>query len=85
MRIAIGTSSAMVAATALMGFAGHAANGHFDAKWAIPVALVAVLGGIIGGKFAIKTKPEKLKKIFAYTTLAAAIFMVINAIYYSMD
>ena len=85
MRIAVGTSSAMVAATALMGFAGHAATGHFDAKWAIPVALVAVLGGIIGGKFAMKTKPEKLKKIFAYTTLAAAIFMVINAIYYSMD
>jgi len=84
MRIAVGTSSAMVAATALMGFAGHAANGHFDGKHAILIALVAVLGGIIGGKFAMKTKPEKLKKIFAYTTLAAAIFMIVNAIY-SMD
>jgi len=85
MRIAVGTSSAMVAATALMGFAGHAANGHFDAKWAIPVACVAVLGGIIGGKFAMKTRPRKLKMVFAYTTFAAAIFMVINAIYSSMD
>jgi len=85
MRIAVGTSSAMVAVTALMGFVGHTANGHFDAQWAIPVACVAVLGGIIGGKFAMKTKPKKLKKIFAYTTLAAAIFMVINAIYCSVD
>ncbi len=85
MRIAVGTSSAMVAATAFMGFAGHVANGHFDANWAIPVALVAILGGIIGGKFAMKTKPDKLKKMFAYTTLAAAIFMVINAIYCSVD
>ncbi len=81
MRIAVGTSSAMVAVTALMGFAGHAANGHFDPKWAVPVACAAVLGGIIGGKFAMKTKPKKLKKIFAYTTLAAAIFMVCNALF----
>ena len=84
MRIAVGTSSAMVAATALMGFAGHAANGHFDVGWAIPIACTAVLGGIIGGKFAMKTKPKKLKIIFAYTTFAVAIFMVINAIYCNM-
>ena len=80
MKIAVGTSSAMVAMTALMGFAGHTANGHFDAKWAVPIACVAVLGGIIGGKFAMKTKPKKLKMVFAYTTFAAAVFMVINAI-----
>ncbi len=81
MRIAVGTSSAMVAVTALMGFAGHAAKGHFDASWAVPVACAAILGGIIGGKFAIQTKPEKLKSIFAYTTLAAAVFMTFNALY----
>lgn len=79
MRIAVGTSSAMVAVTALMGFAGHTANGHFDAEWAIPIAIVAVFGGIIGGKFAMKTKAQNLKKIFAYTTLAAALFMFYNA------
>jgi len=81
MRIAVGTSSAMVAVTALMGFIGHTASGHFQPRWAIPVACVAVLGGIIGGKFAMKTKPKKLKKIFAYTTLAAAIFMILNALF----
>ena len=83
MRIAVGTSSAMVAATALMGFAGHAASGHFDPQLAIPIGLVALLGGLIGGKFAIKTKPKNLKMIFAYTTLAAAIFMVCNALFSS--
>ncbi len=81
MRIAVGTSSAMVAVTALMGFAGHTLNGHFDVHWALPVAIAAAAGGIIGGKFAIKTKPEKLKKIFAYTTLAAALFMIGNALF----
>ncbi|OPL10350.1 MAG: hypothetical protein AVO34_11220 [Firmicutes bacterium ML8_F2] len=79
MWVAIGTSSAMVAATAIMGFAGHAAQGHFEPDWAIPLAIVAVMGGVIGGKIAIKTNPHKLKNIFAYTTLLAALIMVFNA------
>jgi len=79
MRIAVGTSAAMVAATALMGFIGHTAVGHFDHTLAIPLGIAAISGGIIGSKFAIKTKPDNLKKIFAFTTLAAAIFMVVNA------
>ena len=79
MRIAIGTSSAMVAATALMGFLGHTVSGDFNPTWTIPLAVVAVLGGLFGAKFSIKTKPENLKRIFAYTTLAAAVFMFVNA------
>jgi len=81
MRIAVGTSSAMVAATAIMGFLGHATQGHFNPKAAIPFALIAIIGGLIGGKFALKTNPEKLKKVFAYTTLAASLFMVFNALF----
>src|SRR6056297_586638 len=80
MRIAVGTSSAMVAVTALMGFIGHTATGHFEPTLAIPLGIAAITGGLLGSKFAIKTKPENLKKIFAYTTLAASIFMIINAI-----
>jgi uncharacterized membrane protein YfcA len=81
MRIAVGTSSAMVATTAIMGFIGHATQGHFDPKGALSFAVIAVLGGLIGGKFAMKTKPEKLKTIFAYTTLAASSFMIFNALF----
>jgi len=80
MRIAVGTSSAMVAATALMGFIGHTAGGHFDSHLAVPLGIAAVTGGILGGKLAIKTRPKNLKVIFAYTTLAAAGFMIINAL-----
>jgi uncharacterized membrane protein YfcA len=79
MRIAVGTSSVMVAATAAMGLAGHAAQGHFNPHWALPMAGVAVLGGIIGSKFAMKTKPKNLKTLFALTSLAAAAFMATNA------
>ncbi|MDC7237576.1 MAG: sulfite exporter TauE/SafE family protein [Sphaerochaetaceae bacterium] len=78
MSIAVGTSSAMVAATALMGFIGHSINGDFNPSLAIPLSIVAILGGIIGGKFALKSKPKNLKKIFATTNLIAAIIMIIN-------
>lgn len=80
MPIAVGTSSAMVAATALMGFIGHSASGHFNPQMAIPVAAFALVGGILGGKMAVKTKSLHLKKIFAYTTLVAALLMAVNAI-----
>lgn len=79
MRVAVGTSSVMVAATAAMGFAGHTAQGHFNLAWALPMACAAVLGGVIGSKFALKSKPANLKKLFALTSLAAAAFMVFNA------
>ncbi|MDC7219405.1 MAG: sulfite exporter TauE/SafE family protein [Spirochaetales bacterium] len=80
MGIAVGTSSAMVAATALMGLAGHWAGGHFDLQTALLPAAAAIAGGVIGGKLAVKTDKKKLKVIFAYTTLAAALFMAVNAL-----
>ena len=80
MRVAVGTSSAMVAATAAMGFIGHATSGDFDPRWALPVAAFAVVGGLLGGAFAMRTKPKRLKALFAVTTLAAAAFMLVNAL-----
>jgi len=80
MRVAVGTSSAMVAVTALMGFAGHTIAGDFNFRWSIPLVCVAVMGGLLGGRISVKTNPERLKKIFAYTTLAAAVFVIANAL-----
>jgi len=80
MRVAVVTSSAMVAATALMGFVGHTAGGDLNVQWALPFAILAIIGGLIGGKFSLKTTPKSLKKIFAYTTFAAALFMVVNVL-----
>jgi uncharacterized membrane protein YfcA len=81
MRIAVGTSSVMVAATALMGFLGHTAGGDLQTGIAIPLAAVALVGGIIGGKFSLRTSPKDLKKIFAYSTLAAAIVVLAKTIF----
>ena len=80
MKIAVGTATTMVAGTALMGFAGHALSGHFVPGSAVPLAIAAAVGGLIGGFVALKTKPAVLKNLFAYTTLAASLIMVVNAL-----
>ncbi len=79
MRTAVSTASSLIAATALMGFIGHAARGDFNPSWAIPLACVTIAGGLVGGKFALKTKPKHLKRLFAYTNWLAALFMVFSA------
>lgn len=78
MEIAVGTSAAMVAVTALMGFLGHSVNGNFNPQYAIPLTIMAVLGGLIGSRFALKSKPKNLQKIFAVTNLVAACVMIFN-------
>jgi len=79
MRIAVGTASAMVAATAFTGFLGHALHGSFNPSWAIPIAVITIFGGVLGGKTALKTKPKYLKTLFAVTTLIAALLMILNS------
>lgn len=81
MHMAVGTASTLIAATAFMGFSGHAIQGDFNPAWAVPLALITIAGGAIGGKFALKTKPKHLKKLFSYTNWLAAVFMVINALH----
>jgi uncharacterized membrane protein YfcA len=80
MYVAVGTASTLIAATALMGFVGHAIQGDFNPHWAVPLAFITILGGILGGKVALKTKPKRLKQLFAYTNWGAAFFMAINAL-----
>jgi uncharacterized membrane protein YfcA len=78
---AVGTASTLIASTALLGFTGHAIQGDFNPSWAIPLAVIAMVGGIVGGKLSSKTRPKHLKILFAYTNWLAALFMIINALY----
>lgn len=80
MQVAVGTSSAMVAVTALMGFIGHGLHGNINLQLAIPLVIAAVSGGLIGSKVAIKSKPKNLKLIFAIINLIAAMSMIISII-----
>jgi uncharacterized membrane protein YfcA len=79
MRVAVGTSNAMVSATALMGWIGHSAAGDFTASGIAPLIIAAVVGGLLGGMLSLRVQPVVLKKVFAYTTLAAAALMTVDA------
>jgi uncharacterized membrane protein YfcA len=79
MHTAVGTASTLIATTAFMGFTGHAIQGDFNPSWAVPLALITIIGGILGGKLALRTRSKHLKKLFAYTNWLAGLFMIINA------
>lgn len=81
MHTAVGTASTLIALTAFMGFSGHAIQGDFNPLWAVPLAFVTILGGVLGARISFKTKPKHLKKLFAYTNWLAALFMIINALH----
>jgi len=76
--VAVGTSSAMVAVTALTGFLGHSLHGNINLGLSIPLALIAVVGGIVGSRTAININSKNLKVVFALINTAAAIFMIVN-------
>ncbi|MBN2158192.1 MAG: sulfite exporter TauE/SafE family protein [Spirochaetes bacterium] len=80
MRTAVGTATAMLAATALTGFTGNALHGGFYPILALPCGGAAILGGFIGGRIALKTKPKSLKYISGALTIVAAILMLANAL-----
>lgn len=76
MHIAVGTSTTLVMITATAGFLGHLSLGHFDFRFALPLALAGLVGGLIGAKLTLKFKPKNLKVLFAVTSLIAAILML---------
>lgn len=80
-RTAVGTAATLIAATSLMGFAGHAVRGDFNPSWAVPLAVVAIGGGIVGSRISLRTGTLNLKRIFAFTNWLAALFMVFNALH----
>jgi len=78
MHIAVGTSTTLVMITASAGFLGHLSLGHFDFRFALPLAIVGMIGGLIGAKLTLKFKPKNLKVIFAITSLIAAALMLMR-------
>lgn len=78
MHIAVATSTILVSVSASAGFFGHLGAGQFDFSLAAPLAIAAIIGAIAGSKLALKSKPKKLKYLFAGTQLIASILMIIQ-------
>ena len=62
--IAVGSSALMVGITAAAGFAGHVANGHWDWRTSVALALAVFLGGQVGSRISIGLEKKRLQRGF---------------------
>jgi len=82
MTTSVTTATPLVAISALMGFSGHMLHAHLDLYLALPLALVTIAGGLLGGKFALNSKPKHLKQLFAVTNMLAALLIMLNLLHF---
>jgi uncharacterized membrane protein YfcA len=80
MRVAIGTSSLMVAATALAGLAGHVTGGSFNIIEAMPLAAAAFVGGRVGSSLSGRVKAPALKTFFAVVLFLVSAWMIVSTL-----
>jgi len=80
MDIAVATSTVMVAVTALSGIAGHAVHGQVDWRTGLVLAVVAVVGGLIGSRISVSMNKARLKKGFGVAVWIIALRMVVQLI-----
>jgi uncharacterized membrane protein YfcA len=77
MRVAIGTSSLMVATTAL---AGHVTGGSFNLVAALPLAAAAFVGGRAGSSLSMRVKAPALKTFFAVVLFLVSAWMIVSTL-----
>jgi uncharacterized membrane protein YfcA len=79
-RIAIGTSSFMVAITAIAGLGGHVLGSNFDIVGAVPLAAAAFVGGFVGSNISNRMKIPILNTFIACTLFLISMWMIINTL-----
>ena len=80
MRIAIGTSSLMVTATAIAGLSGHLTGGSFPVVVALPLAAAAFVGGRLGSSLSVRVRVPVLRLVFAIILFLIAAWMIISTL-----
>lgn len=81
MDIAVGTSTVMVAVTALSGLAGHVLIEQVDWRSGLLLAVAAVLGGTSGSRISLKMDKTVLKQIFGIVVLLVAVKLLLKLIF----
>lgn len=76
MHRAIGTSLVVIALKSFAAFAGYAAHVQIDVQLAGSVTAVAVLGTLVGARFAARVPAQTLRKGFAWFVLVMAAFVL---------
>lgn len=77
-KIAVGTSLAIIAANSLFGFLISSSEHHLDWPVLLKLTVIGVLGIIIGQKFNSKVNEKSLKKGFGYFVLMIGSLVLID-------
>jgi uncharacterized membrane protein YfcA len=81
LRIAIATSSLMIATSSFWGVMGHLKAGTINLSLGIPLAAVVFLGGQLGSRISIKTHKDLLRKGFAAILYIVALKMISSVLF----
>lgn len=79
MSVAVGTSLLVIAMKSFAGLAGYLASVQIDWRTTLLVTGIAVLGSIIGGRFAGRIPGEVLRKGFGWFVLAMGTFVLVQS------
>ena len=79
MHMAVGTSTLIMAITALSSDIGYFRHGHIDFLFGILLAIGAVIGGILGSKYANKINDKVLAKFLDVFFIIIGVIMLIQA------
>jgi len=80
MKIAVATSSFMVALTGLGGFLGHSLSETISWKLAILLSIAAFAGAQIGSRMSVKMDKMLLKKLFGILLILISAWMIYNVL-----
>lgn len=78
MPVAVGTSLLVIAMKSGAGFAGYLSSVSIDWRLAAMITLAAVVGSLIGGRFANKVHPDTLRRAFGWFVLVMAAFILVQ-------
>lgn len=81
MKVAIGTSLAIISAKSLIGFAGDISNQSIDWNFLGVFSVLSLFGIIIGTYLGTKIDGNKLKKGFGWFVLISGITILINELF----
>jgi uncharacterized membrane protein YfcA len=78
---AVATSALAVTFSSFSGFAGHAAQGHFEVALTLILALAVLVGAFAGSRFMVRrAKSSRVKQVFALVLLAIAVKLAVGVV-----
>ncbi|MFE9096997.1 sulfite exporter TauE/SafE family protein [Streptomyces sp. NPDC007264] len=76
MSVAVGTSLLVITMKSFSGLAGHLAGVHIDWNMALMVTAAAVVGSLVGSRFAGRIPQDTLRKAFGWFVVVMGVFVL---------